>query len=139
MSDYTVTLTISEAVYNRARRLAENTAQPMEQILSNRLEEVFDDSAILPPDELVELAAFRHLSNEALWTIAREQTPSDVRERVSVLLALNKRATLTTEEQSELDQLLNAADRVMLRKAEASALLTQRGFKISPEDMARRE
>ena len=139
MSDYTVTLTISEAVYNRARRLAENTAQPMEQILSNRLEEVFDDSAILPPDELVELAAFRHLSNEALWTIAREQTPSDVRERVSVLLALNKRATLTAEEQSELDQLLNAADRVMLRKAEASALLTQRGFKISPEDMARRE
>ena len=139
MSDYTVTLTISEAVYNRARRLAENTALPMEQILSNRLEEVFDDSAILPPDELVELAAFRHLSNEALWTIAREQTPSDVRERVSVLLALNKRTTLTAEEQSELDQLLNAADRVMLRKAEASALLTQRGFKISPEDMARRE
>ena len=85
------------------------------------------------------LAAFRQLSNEALWTIAREQTPSDLRERVTLLLALNKRLALTPAEETELDQLLQSADRVMLRKSEAAALLTQRGYKVIPDDMVRRD
>ena len=139
MSDYTVTLTISEAVYERARHLSETTARPVEQILSNQLEEVFDDLTDMSQDAQAELSAFRQLSNEALWTIAREQTPSDLRERVTLLLALNKRLALTPDEESELDQLLESADRVMLRKAEAAALLTQRGYKVTPDDMVRRD
>ena len=139
MSDYTVTLTISEAVYKRARHLSEASARPVEQILSSQLAEVYDDLTSMPQDAQTELAAFRQLSNEALWTIAREQTPSDLRERVTLLLALNKRLALTPAEEAELDQMLQSADRVMLRKAEAAALLTQRGYKVTPDDMVRRD
>jgi len=137
MSDYTITLTISEAIYERARHLSEATARSVEQILSSQLAKVFTDLTDIPQDSQAELVAFRQLSNEALWTIAREQTPSDLRERAILLLALNKRVVLTHDEEAELDRLLQSADRAMLRKAEATVLLTQRGYKVTVNDMVR--
>lgn len=56
-----------------------------------------------------------------------------------LLLALNKRLALTLDEETELDQVLEAGDRVMLRKAEAAALLTQWVYEITPGDMIRRD
>src|SRR5258708_30448945 len=106
MSDHTVTLTISENVYARARQIAENTAQPVERILASRLEEVFDDLASLPPDEQAELTALNNLSDDTLWTIAAERMPPLQQERLSLLLALNKRGVLSSAEQAELDDLL---------------------------------
>ncbi len=136
MSDYTVTLTISEQVYTRARRIAESAAQPVERVLANRLEEVFEDLSTLPPDEQAELAALNSLSDDTLRTIAAERMPGIQQERLSLLLALNKRSVLTDAEQAELDNLLQRGDRLTLRKAEAAAILMRRGHPITGEDFA---
>jgi hypothetical protein len=85
MSDYTVTLTISEQAYTRARRIAESAAQPVERVLASRLEEVFDDLSGLPPDERTELAAFRQLSDDTLRGITREQMTRQEKERMVYL------------------------------------------------------
>jgi hypothetical protein len=136
MSDYTVTLTISENAYKRARQIAEASAQPVEQILASQLDESFSDLSALPADEQAEFAALNHLSDDTLWTIAAEKMPPVQQERVSLLLALNKRSVLTEAEQTELDQLLERGDRLMLRKAEAAAILMRRGHKFTREDFA---
>jgi hypothetical protein len=133
MSDYTVMLTISKAIYERARHLSEATTRSVEQILSSQLAKVFTDLTDMPQDAQVDLSAFRQLSNEALRTFAHEQTPSELRQSATLLLALNKRVVLTPDEESELDQLLESVDWVMLRKAQAGALLTQRGYKVTPD------
>jgi hypothetical protein len=78
---------------------------------------------ILPPEEQAELDALHHLSDDALWTIAREQMPADVQARAHDLM---DRKTLSNEEQAELDLLVERGDRLMLRKAEASAILRDR-------------
>ncbi len=57
------------------------------------LEEVFNDLASLPPDEQAELAALNNLSADTLWTIAAERMPPVQQERLSLLLALNKRGS----------------------------------------------
>jgi len=76
MNDYPVTLTISAHIYDQARRAAEETDQPIEQILRQHLEDAFSPPLPeLPPDEQAELDALAHLSDDALWTIAREQMP----------------------------------------------------------------
>ncbi len=139
MTDHTITLTLNESVYTQLQRMASQAAQPIEKVLESHLMGEFSSPSTLPEAIQTELAAFRQISDEALWTIAREQTPSDQRERANLLLALNKRLALTPDEESELDQLLEASDRVMLRKAEAAALLTQRGYKVTPDDMTRRD
>jgi hypothetical protein len=56
---------------------------------------VLEDLSGLPVDEQVELAAIHHLSDEILLTIAQEKALPAFQERVTVLLALNKRAALT--------------------------------------------
>ena len=134
MTDRVITLVLSERAYESARRIAETNAQPIEQILQQRLESVLPSS--LPLDEKTELSALKLLSDDALWTIAREQMPRDQQERLRVLLALNKRSDLMPSETSELDDLLSRSDQVMLRKAEAAALLTERGYTVIPKEMA---
>ncbi len=136
MSDHSVTLTISESVYARVQQMAEDTAQSVERILANRLEQVFDDLAELPPDEQAELAALNSLSDDTLWTIAAERFPQLQQERLSLLLALNKRSVLSNIEDAELDDLLERGDRLTLRKAEAATILTARGYQVDPKGFA---
>ena len=130
MSDYTVTLTISEAIYTRARQFADNTAQPVERVLTNSLEQAFDADSNLPPDEQAELAALSSLSDDTLWTIAADRTPPTQQERLSLLLVLNKRGVLSDAEQVELDNLLERGDKMTLRKAEAALILIRRGHRV---------
>jgi hypothetical protein len=139
MTDHSITLTLSEPVYAHLQQLASQTEQPVEKVLEAHLIGEFSSPSTLPEAEQSELDAFRQLSDETLWTIAREQTSSDQRARIALLLALNKRLALSADEEHELDELLAASDRVMLRKAEAAALLTQRGYTVTPDDMVRRE
>jgi hypothetical protein len=135
MTDHVVTLAVSEEVYELARRLAETTAQPIEEILQQRLEAALPLPR-LPADDEAELAALSLLSDDALWTIAAEQMPRAQQERRLTLLRLNERKALTDTDQAELDDLLLRGDRLMLRKAEAAAILKQRGFAVSSQDLA---
>lgn len=135
MSDYTVTLTISDEAYRRAQRIAEESAQPIERILANRLEVGIDDAAGLPLDEQAELVAMQHLSDDALWSMARERFARDLDTRQQVLGDRNSRALITLEEYQELERLVERGNRLMVRKAEAMALLTKRGYKVSPDQL----
>ena len=133
MADHIVTLTVSDEVYEYARQLAEISQQPIEEVLQRRLTDMLPT---LPADEEAELAALRLLSDDALWTIAAEQMPYQQQERRSELLKLNGHGAITESEQAELDSVLDRGDRLMVRKAEAAGLLTARGYKVTPHDLA---
>lgn len=111
-------------------------AQPIEQLLVDQLATTF--SAPLPtlaPDEEAELAALSHLSDDALWTIVREQMPADIDARLQILMDRNNFGTITPTEYAELEQNVERGNRLMLRKAEAAALLTARGHKVTLQQM----
>ena len=133
MADHIVTLTVSDEVYEYARQLAETSEQPIEAILQRRLSEMLPS---LPADEEAELTALKLLSDDALRTIAAEQMPRHYQERLSELLRLNGHGAITDQEQTELDSLMERGDRLMVRKAEAAGLLTERGYKVTPQDLA---
>jgi len=59
--------------------------------------------------------------------------PQDVQARFDQLMS-QPPASLSEAEQSEADSLVARADRLMLRKAEAAALLKQRGHAITQKD-----
>lgn len=125
MSDFT--LIVPEKVVSAARRLAEENHQQIEDVLLQRL----DTLATLPTDIANELDALRYLSEDALWTIAREQMPMEVSERAAELM---EKAGLSAEEQLEADQLVVRSDRLMLRKATAASILADRGYEMSQGD-----
>jgi len=136
MTDFSVTLTIPDYLYDRARRLAEQQALPVEQILVHRLETALVELPPLLSDEQAELDALVHLSDGALWTIAREQMPPEIQRRMQLLMERNNLGTIAAFEREELTDLVEQGQRLMLRKAKAMALLTQRGHTIHPDALA---
>jgi antitoxin component of RelBE/YafQ-DinJ toxin-antitoxin module len=132
MSDFI--LTIPDDVVRMAQRIADEKSLPVERVLLDHLK-TLPTQPTLPPDEETELAALHQLSDDTLWTIARERLPANVRARMEVLMEKISRRTVTPEEFEEQSGYVQRADRVMLRKATAAALLTERGYTVRPQDM----
>jgi hypothetical protein len=129
-----IILKVPEDISARARQIAEAIAQPVEQLLLDHLKTLAAPLPVLPPDTQVELDALQHLSDDALWTIAREQLPEDVQARAHTLMDKNSRGVMTDEEHGELEKLVERGDRLMLRKAEAAAMLRKRGHAFTQKD-----
>jgi hypothetical protein len=129
-----ITLTLPEDISARVRQIAETTSQPVEQIVLDHLKSLSIQLPPLPPEDQAELDALRHLSDDALWTIAREQVLEEAQARAHTLMDKNSLGTITDAEAAELEKLVQRADRVMLRKAEAATILKKRGFAFSQKD-----
>lgn len=133
MSDYTIS--IPAALYERARRVAQRTSQQVDEVIRAKLAGALDEPlSDLPDDERAELKALAHLSDDALWTIAREQMQKALRERMSALMTKNTRGTITDAEHAELTELVERGNRLTLRKAQAMKYLTERGYQITIDD-----
>lgn len=123
---------ISNRVYEKAQRMANQLSQPVDDLIQNKLESLLDQPIIdLPADELAELQAMVYLSDDTLWTIAREQMQPDLQKRMSALMNKNSEGTITSEEYNELSSLVERGERLMLRKAEAMKLLLERGYSVT--------
>jgi hypothetical protein len=132
LTDYTIT--ISETLYNKARRMADAQSESVEDIIRQHLENALDNPRLaLPADERAELEALRFLSDDTLWTIAREQMAASKQAQVQKLMDKNSRGTIMTEEYVLLSDLVEQGQRLTLRKSEAMKLLIQRGYILSLE------
>jgi hypothetical protein len=129
-----IILKVPEDIAARARQLAETVARPVEQLLLDHLKTLGAPLPVLPPDTQAELDALQHLSDDALWTIAREQLPEDAQARAHILMDKNSRGSMTDEEHIELEKLVERGDRLMLRKAQAAAMLRKRGHTFTQKD-----
>lgn len=129
-----IVLTVPDEISDRARQIAAETAQPVEQILLDHLRTLSNPLPGLPPVEQAELDALKNLSDDTLWTIARDQMPDNVQARAQELMNRNDSGQISQEELSELEQLVQRADRLMLRKAEAASILRGRGHEFTQVD-----
>lgn len=120
---------IPEKLSARLRKLAARRRQPVEEILTDRLFTALDDELdSLPSVEEAELRALHHLSDDALRTIAAEQMSAKNQKLMTRLMKRNSQGTLTPDEKETLEALVERGDQLMLRKAEAAAILVNRGY-----------
>jgi plasmid stability protein len=83
-------------------------------------------------DELEDaLAQLTSVDDVALWQAARSHMPTDAAERLQELNLKRQREGLAAAEQQESDRLIHQYERSMLIRAQAAALLKQRGNDIS--------
>ncbi len=131
MPAQTVTLTLPETLYERAKETAQAIDRSLEQVLTQSI--ALSLPALetdLPPDMRSELTALSLFSDDELRTIARSTMDERQQERLQDLAEAQKHRSLTPAEQSDLAQLMDKAERVMLRKAEAYRLLARRGYAV---------
>jgi plasmid stability protein len=80
------------------------------------------------PDELEDaLAQLISVDDAALWQAVRSHMPTDAAERLQELNLKRQREGLVAAEQQESDRLIHHYERSMLIRAQAAALLKQRG------------
>lgn len=134
MTTQEVLLPLPESLYLRLQRAAQATQQSLTDVLLHAVAvgspPNWEDA---PAEFQADLAALERLNDEALWQIARSHAAPDM-ERHQELLDKNAAGTLTDTEQHELTQRRTEADRFMLRKGYAAALLRWRGHKLPPAD-----
>ena len=129
-----IILQVPEDISARARQIAAAMAQPVEQLLLDHLKTLAAPLPVLPPDTQAELDALQHLSDDALWTMAPHRCRKTCRHAHMLLMDKNSCGAITDDEHAELEQLVERGDRLMLRKAEAAAILRQRGHTFTPKD-----
>jgi hypothetical protein len=134
----TVTFQLPENLYTRLQQAAKATRRPFNEVLIHSLQvgspPVWDDA---PEEFQADLAALDRLEDDALWRIARAFQTKKNMGRYDELLDKNANQTLSAQEREELSQLRYEADRLMLQKAQAVALLRWRGYAIPPAEQLR--
>lgn len=135
MTVQNITLPLPEHLYLRFEQIANATQQSVTDVLLHAVEVGSPPSWDNVPAEFqTDLAALDRLDDKALWQIARSQQNEIEMDRYELLLYKNANETLTPVEQGELTHLRQEADRFMLRKAHAAALLRWRGYQLPPAD-----
>lgn len=133
MTTQAVTLHLPEDLYLRLQQVAQATRQSFDEIVLRAIQIGAPPSWEDTPAEFqADLAALDRLDDDLLWHIARSrQTEADM-VRYQELLEKNANNTIPDTERTELTRLRTEADRFMLRKVHAAALLRWRGHHIPP-------
>ncbi|MEQ9621842.1 hypothetical protein [Coleofasciculus chthonoplastes] len=126
-----LTIDLPESAFERLSRLAELTNQPLSylviQSITGNLPPAIETAPVEARSELLTLPT---LSVEALRQIAQSQINREQQERHITLLERHQEGLLSEAEQQELQELSQAADQLMIKKAHACAILRWRGQPI---------
>jgi hypothetical protein len=126
-----VNIELPEEIYRRFQDMATVTQRSLEEVIvqtiRGNLPPMLDD---LPPEQRDLVADLQHLSDEALWVVAREPLPEQRWRRHQRLLRRAETSALTNSERTELTELRQATDRFVIRRSYALALLKWRGYTI---------
>lgn len=127
---------LPENLSSRLRQLAARRQEPVEKIVEERLFTALDKELDeLPTAEQAELRALHHLSDDALRAIAGEQMSADNQAQISQLMNGQSKGKLTHDQQKLLAALVDRGEQLMLRKAEAAAILVRRGYEGTLTDL----
>ena len=115
-----------------AMRAGQSVDELAAQTLAERIPPASD--AELPPALQAEIGAMSHLSADALWAIAGSIVNADKLALYDLLIDRQNTGSLTPDGKQLLSQVREEADALMLRKAQAYALLRQRGYMLPSLD-----
>lgn len=125
MTRQSVTLDLPDELYARIQRAAEENRISLENMLVDSIELMFGD---LPADETAE--SLETFTDEQLWAVVYRQIAFPQDARLRELTTLSKRGSLTSDEQTEMDNLVDYIDRYVLLRSKALLLLKQRGHDV---------
>lgn len=130
-----ITVTLPENLYERLKQASLAMRVPLDEVLVRALQvgsppSWEDAPALFQAD----LAALDRLDDDYLWRITRSTQLNQIWSRYHELLDKNANGTITASEQAELERLRTEADRFVLRKAHAAALLRWRGHQVPSPD-----
>ena len=127
MTMSTVDVPVTYELYQRLKQAARWQEKPVETVLSETLDSALPTQDSIPPAIYHEVNELATLPTEILLQVAREVMSDTDQAAIEQLVDWQAIRGLTDAEQQRLASLQAEYERILLRKARAFALLTERG------------
>lgn len=131
MSAQSLTLTIPSPLYEQLKQRAQESRRSVEEETLEALAAAVPMEGGLPAELSEAVDSLNSLDDAALWETARSQLSADVSAELEALHLKRGKEGLTEAELQKLDGLVRQYERHMLVRAQAAALLKQRGHDLS--------
>jgi plasmid stability protein len=131
MSVQPVTVNLPTTLYSRLRRRAEQSRRTIEAELLDVVTTAVPVADDLPADLTEAISPLALLDDAELWRAARSRLADETAAQLEDLHLKRQRDGLTPAEEQTLAGLVRQYERVMLVRAQAAALLKQRGHDVT--------
>lgn len=130
MQEQTITVTLPPPLLDKLKRAAKLTYRSIDEVVASTIDAALIAPPDLPDDLAGELAAMRLLSDQALQAATYPSLSPADQERLRQLNHIAGERALTAAESAEQMALLDAYQRAVVRRAQALAILVERGYRI---------
>jgi len=131
MTIQTLTIQLPDRLYARLRHRAQQANRSVEAELVDLLSTAMPGEDELPDELSQELSGLEQLDDTALWQAARGRLAVEISLRMEKLHRKRQREGLSSADARALSELVRQYERAMLIRAQAAALLNQRGHDVS--------
>lgn len=130
MAEETLTLNLPDTLYQRLKKRADAEDRSVEEVVIETLVSSVPEEDGIPPELEHLLNSMASLDDATLWRAAKNDLAREAAEEIRRLRAKRERKGLTLDERQRYADLLRQYDRGILIRAEAAALLKQRGHDV---------
>jgi plasmid stability protein len=127
----TLTLHVPELLFHRLRERAAQAQRTVEDETLDVLAAAVPVADELPKDLAESVSPLSTLDDESLWRAARSRLAAEMGDRLEELHQKRQREGLTEAEAQTLAALVRQYERALLVRAQAAALLHQRGHDVT--------
>lgn len=131
MAEQMLTVRLPESVVAKLKRAAALTYRSVDEIVATTVDAALAEPSSVPPELAAEFAAMHLLSDQALQAAAQPSLSAAQLHRLRQLNQAAGERSLTQAEAAEQTALLEAYHVSVLRRAQALALLAQRGHHVA--------
>lgn len=128
-----LSITLPEDVFQTLQYVANNSHRTIDEVIAKTVNATFRSPAELPPPLAAELAGMLQAKDELLWAALNPSVTVKQQLRLQELNEVARQRTLTQAEVAEQEHLLMVHHYAVLRRAQAIAILTLRGYHVSDE------
>ncbi|MBP8002358.1 MAG: hypothetical protein KA314_14435 [Chloroflexi bacterium] len=133
-----VTVHLPNTTLDHLRRTAKQQRKTVEDVVRDLVVREVTPLPSLPDEVEDELAAFHHLSDDVLMLLAQSTLSPEQQNEIAHLNQEAQQRILTSSEQKRQDCLVTLYERVLVRRAEASKILKERGYDIESKSVKKR-
>lgn len=131
MVDTSITIDLPVLAVEQLQQTAHQQRRSVSEVVRDL---VLRELPVLPPlpeDVENELSAFAFLSDDVLWLLARSTLAPDQQRELARLDEEAQRHPLSEQDEARQQTLIDAYDRMLVRRAQAAAALKARGYDLS--------
>jgi len=131
MTIQTITVQLPMGLYNRLQRRAEQAHRSIEMEMVETVADALPADDALPPELAAAVAQLAAADDDTLWRMVQAQFPAEKSAQLETLHLRRQARAWRAGEARQADELTAALEQFMFLRAQAMALLLQRGYDMT--------